>query len=255
MSGELRAITATGSAVYSHILNRSSRIWSGIIFEVYNSGNYPAYSVPLVEQGLSGVYIGNFPVTISDEDTYEIIHYVRLGGSPTEGDPVIGTSTVKWDGAGLAAIEDVVAGEMSGVNWEAYVLRSFKRTDKRSELFEATNASIAEIRRRFRTSRDEKETVITDTIDTLGEYKLNVESDFGLMISDVYLRDPANGAFLTKITKARYDEKYGRWGTSAAERNIPREYCLFGGQILLGPIPDSVNYVYVISYGISNITP
>lgn len=255
MSGELRIAYASGASVYGHVLNVSSQRWNGSAFETYVSGNYPTYTNITTEQGSSGVYVGDFPVGVGDAGEYEIIFYLQEGASPAEGDPVTGTGTINWDGDSISAEEDVAEGEATGLDWEAYVLRVFKRTDKQAELFDATNAAIAEIRRKFTTQRDEKETATTDTIATLGEYRLDLESDFGLAVSDVFIRDEGDGRHLTAISKQRYDQLYGIWGTSTSGRGTPEHYCLFGGQILLGPVPDRTDYTYVVSYGRGNLAP
>lgn len=254
MSGELRIASATGATVYANILNASSQRWNGSTFETYVSANYDTYDIVTVEQGSSGVYVGDFPTGISSAGDYSVIYYLQENASPTEGDQVVGTGTISWDGDSLSADEDVASGEMTGLDWETYVLRTFKRTDKSDELFDATNAAIAEIRRKFTTGRDEKETTMTDTIATLGEYRLDLETDFGLPVSSVYIQDTNDGRKLRKISKEEWDEKYGVWGTSTSDRDIPQEYAVFGNQIYLGPIPNQTDYQYVISYGRANLT-
>lgn len=254
MSGELRIATSTGSTVYGLIYNASSRVWDGSSFVAYSSGSYPDYVVSVTENGSSGVYIGDFPSGISDAGSYEIIYYVEIN-APTaaEGDPFAGAGRISWDGSAITDDEDTDAGEVSASDWETHIVRTFKRTDKSTDLFEFTNAAIAEIRRKFRTSRDEKETPLTDTISTLGEYKLDLESDTGLLISDIFVRDSGNGQQLDRISKSLYDALYGKWGTGNSERGLPCHYCIFGGQVLLGPVPDSIDYVYVISYSQANL--
>lgn len=254
MSGELRIASATGGIVYAHVLNASSQRWNGSTFETYVSANYDNYDIVTVEQGSSGVYVGDFPAAIVSAGNYGVIYYLQESSGPTEGDPVVGTGTINWDGDSISVDEDVAAGEMTGLDWKTYVLRTFKRTDKDSELFDCTNAAIAEIRRKFTTGRDEKETTTTDTITTLGEYRIDLETDFGLPVSNVYIRDSGDGRKLNKITKDAWDRKYGIWGTSAGDRDIPCDYAVFGNQIYLGPVPDKTSYSYVVSYGRANLT-
>lgn len=255
MAGELRIPAATGGTVYAHILNTSSRRWNGSSFEAYASGNYPNYRITMTEQGSSGLYAGDFPIGITDSGEYGIIYYLQDGGSAAEGDPVVGSGTVDWDGSGIADDEDSAAGEVSGANWLTYVLRDFKRTDKNDEVFDKTNAAIAEIRRTIATARDEHETSTTDTISSLGDYRLDLESDHGLFVSEIFIRDEDDGRTLFPISKFRYDMLYGRWGTASRFRDTPQHYCIFGGQILLGPVPDSTDYTYVVSYSRGNLTP
>lgn len=249
MANELRIGTGSGSTVYAHVVNSASRRWNGSSFEVYSSSNYPNYDIAMTEQGSSGVFVGDFPTGITDAATYEVFYYVQIGGSPAEGDPIAGVGRIQWDGSGVTDDdEETVSGEMAATDFADYVIRTFKRTDKTTELYDAINESIAEIRRKIRTSREEKETTVTDSITTLGEYKMDVESDFGMFVSDVFIRDSGDGYYLTPISKAMFDNLYSKWGTDASERDRPRHYCLFAGQILVGPVPDSINYTYVISY-------
>lgn len=255
MSGELRIASAPGGTIYANILNASSQRWNGSSFENYQSANYDDYAITATEQGSSGVYVADFPSGISDAGSYEVIFYSRDGASVAEGDPIVGVATIVWDGDSVAVDEDTASGEVSGADWLTYVLRVFKRTDKSDEVFDETNAAIAEIRRRIPTQRDGIERTITDAIGTLGEYKMDLESDFGLPVSDVFLRDASDGRYLNKISKAAFDRKFSIWGTAAAERDIPTDYCVFGSQILVGPVPDSIDYTYVISFTKANVTP
>lgn len=248
MSGELRIGGPTGATIYAHIFNASSRLWNGSSFEAFSSANYPNYDISLSEQGSSGAFVGDFPSAITDEAIYEIFYYIQDGGSPAEGDPFAGSGSVDWDGSALTVSPGSVVGEMSGSDFYDYVIRTFKRTDKSTEVYDAINESIAEIRRTIRTAREETETDTTDTISVLGDYRIDVESDFGMFVSDVFIRDSSNGEYLVPISKSLFDILYSRWGTAASERDRPRNYCLFGNQILLGPVPDVTSYTYVVSY-------
>lgn len=248
MAGELLIAGPTDSTLYAHILDPSAFRWNGSSFESYLSANYANYVVAMVEQGSSGVYVGDFPSAITDANIYEMFYYLQAGASPSEGDQVAGTGSITWSGTQAISTLLSVTGEMEGPDFASYVLRSFKRTDKSTELYEAVNDSIAEIRRNIRTAREETETTVTDTIATLGEYKLDVETDFGQFVSDVFIRDSGNGRHLIPISKSMFDNLYSKWGTGSSERGLPRHYCLYANQILIGPIPDSISYVYVVSY-------
>lgn len=248
MSNELRTATGSGNTLYAHAVSSSARRWNGTAFEVYSSSNYPNYDIPLTEQGISGVYVGDFPSAITDSGVYEIFYYLQDGASPAEGDRVVGIGSINWDGSSSVAVGASVSGELAATDWADYIVRTFKRTDKTTELYEATNEAIAEIRRTIRTAREEKEVVITDQISTLGQYKMDVETDFGLSISDVFIRDESESVLLVQISKAMFDAKYSRFGTSSGHRRKPKHWCLFGGEIYVGPVPDSVDYEYLKSY-------
>lgn len=252
MANEIRAIGPSGNTLYAHVINSSSRRWNGSSFEAYASANYGNYTIVLTEDGSSGVYVGDFPSGITDSGTYEVIAYLQQGASAAEGDPIAWTGSIAWDGSSVSSGDATVSGEKSASDFYAYVLRTFKRTDKSTEAYEAMNESIAEIRRKIRMSREETETSITDTIDTLGQYKLDLESDFGMFASDVFIRDSSEGYYLTPIGKGMFDAKYSKWGNDASERSKPIHYCVFGNQILLGPVPDKTSYTYVISYTKAN---
>jgi hypothetical protein len=248
MANELSTGAGTGNTVYAHVLNSAKRRWNGTAFEVYSSSNYPNYTIAMTEQGISGVYVGDFPSGVTDSGSYEIYYYIRQDVSPAEGDPVAGVGSVTWDGSSATTEGETVSGELSGSSWYSYLIRTFKRTDKSVEAFDATNEAIAEIRREIRTAREEKETALTDQISTLGEYKMDLESDFSSFVSDIFIRDSGDGYYLIPISKTMFDNLYSKWGTGSSERGRPRHYCVFSGQILVGPIPDSTAYTYVISY-------
>jgi hypothetical protein len=77
---------------------------------------------------------------------------------------------------------------------------------------------------------------------------MDLETNHGMFVSDVFIRDSGNGYYLKPISKSAFDYKYSKWGTGASGRGRPRHYTVYGGQVLVGPIPDSINYTYVFSY-------
>lgn len=248
MSGELRIPNVTGLAVYAHVTNSTSRRWNGSQFEVYSASDYSLYTVTTTEQGGSGVYVGNFPIGITTSGHYEIIYYVRNGASPTEGDTAIGTSSLDWTGEAIEETTPTIVDAMSGDDWLTYVVRAFKRTDKEDEIFDATKDIIDDMRLKIIFPEDETDGDVTDTIDTLGDYRLSLEGDLGHFLSNIVLVDGDFGFTLNKVSKAEYDRLYTGFGTSSSAQARPRDYCLFGDNILLGPVPDSIDYVYKISY-------
>lgn len=253
MSNELRIGSVSGLTVYAGILNESSRIWNGSAFEAYSSVNYTNYPVTIAEQGISGIYLGDFPAAIVDEGHYEVFYFIQDGGAPAEGDRILGTSTVDWDGDSLATTGSTIDGALSGSDWLAYLIRGgFKRTDKDQELLDATKDTVDDIRRRIVTEDYLTEKTVTDTITILGDYRIDLESDFGLIASGVTLQDAAHGKPLNKISKAEFDRKYTSFGTAASVRGIPEDYCIFGGQIQIGPVPNNTSYTYIISYSIDD---
>ncbi len=243
MANEIKGTSPSGS-LYARIMNAAGLWWNGSAFGSYSSGNYADYQIPLTEQGASGVYVGDFPSGITSNGTYDyFIH--RYTVSPAEGDIVVNTGKIDWTGVS-SVISDPTDG-MTASEWRNYVLRcGFKRTDKDDELYEATTDAIQEMRRRFMFNEAEVETSTTDTISTLGDFKINVESDFGLFLG-VVVEDGDSGTPLNLIPKWMFDLRYPSINVES-DRGYPRDVCLYAGSIYIGPIPDRTSYVYRKSY-------
>jgi hypothetical protein len=148
---------------------------------------------------------------------------------------------------------------MTGAEIKAYIIRKFKRTDKDTELYEALTDVIADIRIQIR-AEDFKEEAYVAGISTLGEYKLALPSDFGHIIGDITIVDTASNQQygpIVKISKGEYDDKYGsRLLAAYSDMNsgVPQEYCIYAGQIFLGPVPDKTTYNYYINYTTEDYT-
>jgi len=142
---------------------------------------------------------------------------------------------------------------MTGSNWRTYVERKFKRTDKATELYEATTEIIADMRRRFISDTYSEEAYIA-SIDTAGEYRLAVPSDLGYFIGSITVTDTASDDTykpLEKISKERYDELYhNRLHTDTSKMNtgLPKHFCIYGGQVFIGPVPDLTTYRFYCNF-------
>lgn len=101
MSNELIAASSSGLTIYANILDPNGRRWNGTGFEVYSSANYTNYDIAMVEQGSSAVYAADFPITITTGATYQIIYYRQAGGTPAEGDAIVGTAEIIWGGSSV----------------------------------------------------------------------------------------------------------------------------------------------------------
>lgn len=243
MAREIRGVSSAGT-LYARVLNPSGLWWNGSTFEAYSAGNYSTYDIAMTEQGNSGLYVADFPTAITAAGTYEYFVHKQAGASPAEGDVIVGTGRIDWTGTASA---DASTGAMTASDWRAYILRlGFKRTDKDTELYEATTDAIQEMRRRFMFDEAQTETTTTDTISVLGDFKISVESDLGLLLG-VVLEDGDTGTPLDKITKSEYDELYSSANVDS-DKGYPQHYCVYGGAIYIGPTPDSVSYVYRLSY-------
>lgn len=243
MANEIRGVSVDGT-LYARIMNRAGLWWNGSTFEAYSAGNYSTYDIAMTEQGDSGVYVADFPTAITVGGSYEVFIHLQAGASPAQGDLIAGTSRVDW--TGTAAIYSTT-GAMTGSDYYDYVLRKgFKRTDKAAEVYEAITDAVQLMRRRFSFGEAEVETETTDQI-VLGEYKLDLEDDFGMVLG-VKVEDNNTGIELNKVSKSVYDSLYPDQDSDTTANGFPTDYCIFAGQILLGPRPDSADYNYRISY-------
>jgi hypothetical protein len=244
MANEISGVAATGNTAYAIVIRRG-QFFNGTTFEAYSSLNYGNYDIAMTEQGTSGIYFGTFPVLITASGTYEYV--VKLQSNPGtygEDDPIVNSGKIDWTGSSTATAS---AGSQSGSDWRDYVLRGgFKRTDKDTEIYEETTDAIQEMRRRFMFDEAEIETTTTDTISVLGDFKINVESDFGLLLG-VTIEDGQNATPLIKKTKSEFDNIYPDINVTS-DRGYPLHFTIYKGQIQIGPIPDQVSYSYRITY-------
>lgn len=129
-----------------------------------------------------------------------------------------------------------------------FVKRAFKRTDKDTELLEATNNVIREIRRRHPFNELYVESYTTG-ITTLGQYVLDVPSNFGTIVGDLILQKTDTDYYpLQQLPKDEFDRLYPNPTSTNVSKNQPQHYCMFGTKIIIGPVPDSVSYLYTLSY-------
>lgn len=251
MANELRGVSTSGNTLYARIMNPAGLWWNGSAFEAYSAGNYATYDVALTEQGSSGVYVGTFPAGITTAGTYEYYVYIQSGGSPAESDVLASTGRVDWTGTASSV---AAAGSMTGSDFYAYLLRrGFKRTDKATEVYEAITDAIQMFRRRFGFSEAHIDTLTTDTISVAGDYKIDIESDLGMLIG-VRLEDGTSGRKLKKIAKSQFEDMYPDIDADTNDTGYPEHFCVFGEQILIGPRPDSTSYQYRVSYSQSGGT-
>lgn len=253
MAGELRCGSSPSLTIKAKILNSAGRVWNGSSFETYDASNVANYGVSLTEQGSSGVYVGDFPIAITTAGHYEYFCYSLQGGTLAESDPIQSSGSVDWDGSAATTPAAAIANALSGSDWYDYVVQVLKHTNRETEIFDATKDIIDDMRRRIVFPEDETQADITDTISTLGDYRMDVETDFGTLVTDVVIVDDDFGEPLEKISKREFDDRYLGFGTGSSARGKPEAFTLYGGQVLVGPVPDSVSYVYKISYAADDL--
>lgn len=244
MASEIRGASGTGQTIYAHLTNSAGKRWNGSAFETYAVADWANYSLTMTEQSGSGVYMADFPSAITTAGSYEFYVYLQNSSSPASGDQIVGTGTVYWNGS---AETDIIQGSMSGSDFLDYVLQIFKRTDKDTELYDCITDAIQELRRIYKFQESQVETTTTDTISALGDYRLDVETDFGLL-AGVTIVDGTISRTLTKLSKAMFDEMYPNPQATDVSEAKPVHYCLYAGQIQLGPVPDSISYTYRVTY-------
>lgn len=245
MARELRGIAPSGNTLYARIINRAGLWWNGTDFEAYDAGSFTDYDIAMTEQGASGVFVADFPAAILTGGTYEYYVHLQSGGSPAQGDAVVNTGRVDWTGSASVA---AAAGAMSGEAFRDYVVddKGFKREDKDQQIYAAITDAIQIMRRRYDFDEAKVDARTTDEIATLGEFKIDIEDDLGLLL-DVTIEDGEWGTPLNKLSRAQFNRRYPGINVDGAA-GYPKDYCVFGGQILIGPIPDSIAYRYRLGY-------
>lgn len=105
MAGEIQLPhSATGDTLYALVRNTVGQVWStvGSSFGAYATANLADYDIAMTEQGTaSRFYVGNFPAAAAG--SYGVTVYKRAGGAPAEGDTLVGSGTVEWNGTSVIA--------------------------------------------------------------------------------------------------------------------------------------------------------
>lgn len=245
MSSEIRGIAPTGQTAYAHLLNAAAQRWNGSAFETFASADYSNYTIAMTEQGSSGAFFADFPSLIVASGSFEYLVYLQQGGSSAQGDPVVGTGKVNWSGATVA---DIVAGAMTGPDFLTYVKKKFKRTDKDDDLYDAITDAIAELRRVYSFDEDETEMTTTAVISALGQYKIAVEDNLGLLQGEIVVLDNDDSFQLIKMSKQVFDQTYPNPAATNVSMDKPKHFCIYAGNIYLGPVPDKTSYTYRLNF-------
>lgn len=142
---------------------------------------------------------------------------------------------------------------MTGANFLAYVKRTFKRTDKDTELYEAITDTVIDMRLRFYPEKYKTRSSALTGCSVVGDYTLTLPADFGHLIGEVAIKDDSaeqDYPPLTKISIEEYDRLYPDRILDAANRNtgLPQHFCLYGEEIFVGPCVDKTTYKFYINY-------
>lgn len=137
---------------------------------------------------------------------------------------------------------------MLGSDFRDYLVRTFKRTDKDTEIYEALTDVVMDIKLSMK-AEDFKAEIITLTIPVSGNYTVAVPTDFGHMIGVLTAVNPAGGSWdLIKVTKEKYDLLYPYQHETAVIKGSPLHFCLYGNTFYIGPKPDLTTYKYQLNY-------
>lgn len=249
MANEFNVATAAGRTVYLLLQSPNGNFWntSTEAFETYSTANRSDYAISVTELGTSsGVYQADFPQAITSGGIYTFYAYIQDGGSPAEPDTdvLVATGEIDWTGSGEV---DAASGSMSGSDFRDYFLRKgFKRTDKDTEIYEAITDAIQWLRRQFGFQEAQTETTTTDTITSLGDFKLNLESDFGLL-TGIVVEDDEEADPLIIVPKWKLDQMYPYLNVTT-DQSRPVHAAIYAQQIYLAPVPDLTSYVYRKTY-------
>jgi hypothetical protein len=100
MAGEIQVAHLTGKNVYALVRNATASIWNGSAFVAYSTANLSTYALTLIEQGTaSGYYSGAFPA--APAGIYNIAAFERGGANPAEGDLLVASGDLHWDGSAV----------------------------------------------------------------------------------------------------------------------------------------------------------
>lgn len=244
MANELEGIGQPDTTTYAMVKRRG--VFANNTdetFNVYDTDDRNDYAVSMTELGdSSGMYQANFPSWITESGSYEYVVF-QTAGSVSEEDTYIGGGTVDWTGSSAASSS---TGAMTGSDTYDYILRTFKRTDKSQEVYDAITDTVRDIRLRYHFDEATADTTTTDTITVAGDFKIDVESNLGMLLG-VVLQDDENARPLIQLTKVQFDEKYPDINVTDDD-GYPKHYCVFAGAIYIGPRPDKTTYSYRLSY-------
>lgn len=143
---------------------------------------------------------------------------------------------------------------MTGLEIYNYFLQVFKRTDKSTESYTAMADTVMDMRSRMLSDEFSSVSAALTGISAIGDYTLDIPTDYGHIIGDVLIRDTSSDTSylpLNKLKKSEFDMKYSQiTSTAVGNRNtgVPVDYCFFGRQILVAPAVDSTNYEFKINY-------
>ncbi len=136
---------------------------------------------------------------------------------------------------------------MIGSALYTYILETFKRTDKSTEVYEAITDTVKDIKIRC-PFEDLKYVTYVSPFTTVGDYKYAIPSDCGHLIGEVKLLDSGDSWVLEKISKEEYDRLEPNPTYASVDTGKPTHYCVYGGEFYFYPPTDSTAYQIEFNY-------
>lgn len=138
--------------------------------------------------------------------------------------------------------------KINGSELYDYIIRTFKRTDKSQEVYDEITNTLTDMCERMGFEENKVESYTTSGITSIGDYKIDLPANFSRLIGDVRWSDGDDSWTLTKLSKRQFNEMFPDPDGNDPIDGEPTHYCLFGKKILLGPVPDSMSYTYMLDY-------
>ena len=134
---------------------------------------------------------------------------------------------------------------MNGTDWLAYVKRTFIRTDKDTEIFEATTDVLQMLVNSY--PFEDYKSIKTDaSISSANSFA--VATDFMRLLSEITCLDDDSGWTLNHLSAAQFERKYGNYYADATNDGIPKDFCILANNVYVGPAPDKSTYTYRYVY-------
>lgn len=142
---------------------------------------------------------------------------------------------------------------MTGQAFYDYCLAVIKRPDKSTEIYQAMADVIMDMRLRFY-ARDYEKFSTELAISSIGDFSVALPSDFGHNIGKVSVRDSASDQSYPptdKISIDTFNKLYAQRNNTAVGNRLtgpPNHFCIFGGNLLIGPPVDKTTYKFKMTY-------
>jgi len=108
--------TAAGQTLYAVIRDVNAQTWDNTAgaWEAYDTASLGDYDIPMSQQGTaSRYYVATFPVTIA-AGRYYVTMFLQVGGSPAEGDKLLGHDRIDWNGSAIIGLYTAGGGSSGG---------------------------------------------------------------------------------------------------------------------------------------------